>query len=225
MEQKKLDNAALERRSQKEQRDADDATRRQQKLDDDAKRRQDKLDDDGRHRQDKLDDATKAGQQKQLLSQQESTSRYNNLKINAARLDGLVKKYGTAEVVGPEEDTMRALVYSMAIDYAKLVDPESVAREGEVAAAQKYMLPFVGKAGYNDTTARKLISEYVTGIDQRLKTQDMARKGERVPPGEFDLGAIGESGAAYGAPGGQPLESMDDADLDALYNALPKGAK
>lgn len=37
--------------------------------------------------------------------------------------------------------TLKQLPYEMAIQYAKIVDPSSVAREGEVAAAQKYLLP------------------------------------------------------------------------------------
>lgn len=36
---------------------------------------------------------------------------------------------------------LQAKTYQLAIQYAKIVDPSSVAREGEVAAAQKYMIP------------------------------------------------------------------------------------
>ena len=60
----------------------------------------------------------------------------------ADQLEGAVQKYGNFESMNPEGSAMiRQLPYEMAIAYAKIVDPSSVAREGEVAAAQKYLVP------------------------------------------------------------------------------------
>ena len=65
-------------------------------------------------------------------------------------LENTVKTYGNVEVnipaVSSEKSTeasakLQQLPYKMAITYAKIVDPSSVAREGEVAAAQKYLIP------------------------------------------------------------------------------------
>ena len=65
-------------------------------------------------------------------------------------LENTVKAYGNVEVnipvVSSEKSTaasakLQQLPYKMAITYAKIVDPSSVAREGEVAAAQKYLIP------------------------------------------------------------------------------------
>lgn len=69
--------------------------------------------------------------------------------INAAeyrtQLDGLEKtinEYGTAEVMSPKGAAdLNQAGYKLAILYAKIVDPQSVAREGEVEAAKKYIIP------------------------------------------------------------------------------------
>ena len=60
----------------------------------------------------------------------------------ADQLEGAVQKFGNFESMNPEGSAMiRQIPYEMAIAYAKIVDPSSVAREGEVAAAQKYLVP------------------------------------------------------------------------------------
>ena len=75
-------------------------------------------------------------------------------------LENTVKAYGNVEVnipaVSSEKSTaasakLQQLPYKMAITYSKIVDPSSVAREGEVAAAQKYLIP-AGLTVSNDVT-------------------------------------------------------------------------
>ena len=75
-------------------------------------------------------------------------------------LENTVKAYGNVEVnipaVSSEKSTaasakLQQLPYKMAITYSKIVDPSSVAREGEVAAAQKYLIP-TGLTVSNDVT-------------------------------------------------------------------------
>lgn len=57
-------------------------------------------------------------------------------------LEKTVQDFGNFESYNPEGSAkLRQLNYQMAIAYAKIVDPSSVAREGEVAAAQKYIVP------------------------------------------------------------------------------------
>jgi hypothetical protein len=65
---------------------------------------------------------------------------------HADDLEKIVMSFGNYEGGSPISNpdataALPALAYSMAIEYAKLKDPESVAREGEVAAAQKYLIP------------------------------------------------------------------------------------
>jgi len=84
----------------------------------------------------------------------------------ADEFENTVKKYGTFEVGSPEGSAkLGQLPYQMAIAYAKIVDPSSVAREGEVAAAQKYIIP-TGLLTRNDT-ALNAISNFRNDVLNR----------------------------------------------------------
>jgi hypothetical protein len=84
----------------------------------------------------------------------------------ADEFENTVRKYGTFEVGSPEGSAkLGQLPYQMAIAYAKIVDPSSVAREGEVAAAQKYIIP-TGLLTRNDT-ALNAISNFRNDVLNR----------------------------------------------------------
>jgi hypothetical protein len=110
---------------------------------------------------------------------EEAGYRYKTLKGNTAKLRDLVEKNGTMDLFGAEGTAMDRLIFEMAIDYAKLVDPDSVAREGEVAAAQKYMLPIrkYGGAGMTNATAQQVINDYEQSLDDRLKARQSSKAG------------------------------------------------
>lgn len=60
----------------------------------------------------------------------------------ADTLSEAIDKYGTFETYDSAGSAvLKQLPYQMAISYAKIVDPTSVAREGEVASAEKYLIP------------------------------------------------------------------------------------
>ena len=115
-------------------------------------------------------------------SQKESEYRYNILKKNAADLKEIIKKEGTFAPFGTAGSDMDSKIYQMAVDYAKLVDPDSVAREGEVAAAQKYLLTFrnYGGIGTKNSTALKQIDNYLSDLDKRLEARKMANEGTQI---------------------------------------------
>lgn len=121
----------------------------------------------------KEDKAAKKGEQ-------EANYRYISIKNNALKLKDIVSKVGTNVTKGPEGAEMDSLIYQMAIDYAKLVDPASVAREGEVASAQKYMLPIRENYGLttSNDTAKKLIDNYLIDLNARLEARVAANNGE-----------------------------------------------
>lgn len=106
--------------------------------------------------------------------------RYNNIIKNANDLKDLVKKEGTMALTGTAGEDMDRAIYNMALDYAKLVDPDSVAREGEVASAQKYMLGFrnLGGATTSNATALKSIDQYVSSLNNRLDAKIQAMESE-----------------------------------------------
>ena len=91
----------------------------------------------------------------------------------ADSLSDAINKYGTSETVDPAGSAiLKQLPYQMAISYAKLVDPTSVAREGEVASAEKYLIP-LGVFTRDDTAKEALKnfrSDIVSRIDQYQKS-------------------------------------------------------
>lgn len=99
-----------------------------------------------------------AAAEKKKTSLEEVDYRQGSILSSLDKLDEIVKQYGTFEVFGPQKEQMNQLIYNAALDYAKLVDPQSVAREGEVAAAQKYALPIQG-LGVSNESARQLIAD------------------------------------------------------------------
>lgn len=85
----------------------------------------------------------------------------------ANELEDAIKQYGTTETYSSAGSAKLAqLPYQMAIAYAKTVDPTSVAREGEVDAAKKYLIP-MGAFTRNDT-ALAAASEFKKDIQKRI---------------------------------------------------------
>lgn len=106
---------------------------------------------------------------------QEVDYRVNTIQGNLTDLENLIKANGTWEAIGPHNSELDKKIYNIAVDYAKLVDPDSVAREGEVSAAQKYMLPIQGLGVKNDT-ALSLIKKMKADVETR-KQNLFASKG------------------------------------------------
>lgn len=135
------------------------------------------------------DDALKTKQEMKAAEEQkkvdESSYRYNILNQNLNKLSDIVNESGTFELFGDEGTKMDSLIYQTAVDYAKLVDPDSVAREGEVAAAQKYMLPIRQNMGLGtrNKTAQSLIEDYKKSLDERMNARQAA-KGAATRPFE-----------------------------------------
>lgn len=69
----------------------------------------------------------------------EVEDRYATIDNNVKALKELVDKTGGFDFTGPENKQMEQLIDSIAVDMAKLVDPQSVARESEVAQAKKLL--------------------------------------------------------------------------------------
>lgn len=120
--------------------------------------------------------------QEELDKVDEAGYRKQQIQTNALKLKSLINESGTNVMVGPEGAVMDGIIYQMAVDYAKLVDPTSVAREGEVAAAQKYMLPVRswGGMGYSNATAEKIIDQYLVSIDDRSRNMKASTLGART---------------------------------------------
>jgi hypothetical protein len=96
----------------------------------------------------------------------------------ADELENSVKKYGNFETVDPEGSaTLKQIPYLFAVSLAKVLDPGSVAREGEVEAARKFAIPMGTtpvSVGFNNpltgpTTATTLAA--IKSMRTRLKAR------------------------------------------------------
>lgn len=115
-----------------------------------------------------------AEQSKLRQQEREYNERYAKIQTNLKSLSDMVRDKGTWELTGTHNSDLDRLNYKIAIDYAKIVDPESVAREGEVKAAQKYLLPITPsfEHGYTRTeTALKLIRNFSQELEQDAKNR------------------------------------------------------
>jgi hypothetical protein len=132
----------------------------------------------------------------------------------ADQFDKTIDKYGTFEVIDPKGSaTLGQLPYQMAIAYSKVVDPSSVAREGEVAAAQKYIIP-TGLLTRNDT-AKAAIAGYRKDLLDRLDqyTRISGRKINLTNPYEDQQASLG-LGQLQQA---QPAQSQQQAGQQINY--------
>jgi hypothetical protein len=100
-------------------------------------------------------------------------TRVNNIQANIDKLKGIIDKTGTFELLGPESDTMDQVIQDIAVDYAKMVDPESVARESEVDSAKK-MLNVKGLFTRNNT-AKSSLDEFRDQLETRINSRRTAQ--------------------------------------------------
>lgn len=101
----------------------------------------------------------------------EVSSRTSNMTSNLNNIRDMISSKGTFEAFGPHNAKLDGALYDLAVDYAKLVDPATAAREGEVASAKKYLLPIreANGMGMSNATAIALIDEFQKKIDNRQK--------------------------------------------------------
>ena len=105
-----------------------------------------------------------------LKANSEVDYRVKELKKNTNEIRKMITEKGTFEAFGPQSDLIDSKLYQIAVDYAKLVDPESVAREGEVASAKKYMLNIKGMTGgllTRNKTALDLLDQFESDVNSR----------------------------------------------------------
>jgi len=91
-------------------------------------------------------------------------------KVNDAQREGRALTPRDLRAIDPEEAAviLSSEPYKLAVEFAKIVDPGSVAREGEVAAAQRYMLK-LGLFSSNDVAlagVRRMREEMLRRADE-----------------------------------------------------------
>ena len=86
----------------------------------------------------------------------------------ADQFENLIDKYGTFELYSPQGSALlKQIPQQMAISYAKLVDPSSVAREGEVEMMKQTIVP-LGLFTRNET-AKQAIQNFRNDVQNRIE--------------------------------------------------------
>lgn len=118
---------------------------------------------------------------------------------NLDTLESAIKRSGTFEYSGAgaglvkgkssieDAATIKSLPYEIAVGVAKILDPASVAREGEVAAAQKFIIP-TGISESNDI-AIKAIQQLKNRIKDRSSVYQNADQ-KQQETGGYVIGGI-----------------------------------
>ena len=131
--------------------------------------------------------------EKKKVSLSEVENRRQNIMDNIGILDKMIGDKGTYEVMGSHNQDMDRLVDQIATDMAKLQDPDSVARPGEVELVKQGLV----KSGFQNTnaTARDLLKNFTTEVDRRAETAykvrgiDSPQGARKVPAGASDADA------------------------------------
>jgi hypothetical protein len=116
-----------------------------------------------------------------------------NINDNIEALERQIKDTGTFELFGPESADLERRITAIAVDMAKLADPGSVAREGEVATMKRGLFPTSGTGALftRNATALQTLAHLKAEVEKRRRNAYRVRGleapevegGERsVPP-------------------------------------------
>ncbi len=110
-------------------------------------------------------DAPDKKKKEQVLEVENFTANIND---NIDALMAQIEASGTFEALGPESAAMERAITNIATDLAKLADPGSVAREGEVSLAKKGLFPTGAKALFTrNSTAKATLQQLKTEVEKR----------------------------------------------------------
>lgn len=122
---------------------------------------------------------TKAARQKNgtdqvtKRNQDEFAKRYKNIMDQIDKADSMVASDGLYNFFGPHTKNLQQSMDSIAIDSAKMFDPESVARESEVRAMKAMLLEpsLTEGATTRKSTAREILANYRDNVRKRAMTE------------------------------------------------------
>ena len=108
----------------------------------------------------------------------ETMIRKDNIEKNVAEIVAMVQKHGTNEFLGSHNEDLERKLDQVATDMAKLQDPSSVARPGEVEMVKKTLAaPGIFK---RDSSALKMMEGFKREVESRANTA-LSRHGLAMP--------------------------------------------
>ena len=154
----------------------------------------------------KVDAATEKKRQQVL----EVDNFVENIRRNIGEVKKMIDQTGTFEIFGPESAIMERRLTEIATDLAKLADPGSVAREGEVKLQRDALVP-TGVRGLitRNATAQQVLDELSRDVENRRRAAYKVR--------QLDLPS-----ATSPAPAGSPKKpaDMSDDEIEARLRQL-----
>jgi len=106
---------------------------------------------------------------KRKLITEEVESFRRTIASNVERAKNIITESGTFELTGDASEELDAIMDEISSDMAKLKDPDSAAREGEVRLVRKTLLPSstIGKLGMRNSTALSLLNKFEGRVQER----------------------------------------------------------
>ena len=129
------------------------------------------------------DKAAKASTDKKKQQVLEVDNYVGNIKRNIKLVKDQIAKTGTFELTGPEGAVNERRLTEIATDMAKLADPGSVAREGEVMLMRKGLVDTgLGGSFTRDDTAQAVLDALAADVDRRREEAYLVRGLEMSKP-------------------------------------------
>lgn len=127
----------------------------------------DRAEDKAEDKKQKIDEKTKTADKKKEESMFEVEDRRNTILNNINKLDNIISKRGTWELLGSHNQEIDAMVDEIATDMAKLTDPKSVARPSEVELWRNSLI----ESGFRNrnSTARDVLNKFKDRVEDRTK--------------------------------------------------------
>jgi hypothetical protein len=146
-----------------------------------------------------------------------------NIKDNVALLKKQVEETGTFELFGPESADMERRITSIATDMAKLADPGSVAREGEVATAKRGLFPTgTGALFTSNKTAQQVLDNLAAEVDKRAENAYRVRG--LPPPSKTPSSSPSSPSSSSSTPASDPMMLVvfsDGTSMQTRRSQLP----
>jgi hypothetical protein len=177
----------------------------------------------GRAEERKSTDEQRKSDAKQNVQTQEIRGFYTTMKKDLAELRNLVNQKGTFEALGSHNKQLEQRLDDIAVTMAKFVDPNSVARESEVAGFRKQL--FSPSLTMKNKTAQEVMDSFERIIEDRLKTAYEVR-GIQPPDVNNPNAGIAPKATAGGAVQMKfPDGSVHQVTSDKIDAAKKKGGQ
>lgn len=165
---------------------------------------------------------------KRRMTTEEIESRKRTIEDNIKRARDLVEKFGTVEATGPQAEMLQGMLDEIAVDTAKIQDPDSVARPAEVQLVRRSLIPeeLSGRMGMTNKTAVDILDAFEKRIQERAATGYKVRgiqpPTDRVSPKDEDNN-LGQSDMVKVLPPGGTKPKL--IPKSQLKSALDAGGK